>query len=137
MSAVVAIMFGLTKGHEVKHQPESAGYPLWTVEEFLRLQDRLYRAAYRRARRATAVFAAGCAARRRAEELAVRTRVIAATRAWHHFVVSPPGEAHSFVNSGSGELRVIAIHAAGRFNTERLAGPGPIWSSRPQYQASC
>ncbi len=49
-----------------------------------------------------------------------------------HVVVSPPGEAHGFVNSGSGELRLIAIHAAGRFNTEWLAGPDPTWSSRPQ-----
>jgi quercetin dioxygenase-like cupin family protein len=55
-------------------------------------------------------------------------RVIAAG----HVVVSPPGEAHGFVNSGSSELRLIAIHAAGRFSTEWLAGPDPLWSSRPQ-----
>jgi mannose-6-phosphate isomerase-like protein (cupin superfamily) len=53
-----------------------------------------------------------------------------------HVVVSPPGEAHGFVNSGSGELRLIAIHAAGRFNTEWLAGADPIWSSRPQDSTS-
>jgi quercetin dioxygenase-like cupin family protein len=47
-------------------------------------------------------------------------------------VVSPPGEAHGFVNSGQGELRLIAIHGAGRFNTEWLAGPDPVWSSTPQ-----
>ena len=48
-----------------------------------------------------------------------------------HVVVSPPGEAHGFVNSGSGELRLIAIHGAGRFDTEWLAGPDPVWSSKP------
>lgn len=46
-------------------------------------------------------------------------------------VVSPPGEAHGFVNSGPGELRLIAIHAAGRFDTEWLAGPDPLWTSKP------
>jgi mannose-6-phosphate isomerase-like protein (cupin superfamily) len=48
-----------------------------------------------------------------------------------HVVVSPPGEPHGFVNSGSGELRLIAIHGAGRFNTEWLAGPDPVWTSEP------
>ena len=43
-----------------------------------------------------------------------------------HVVVSPAGEAHGFVNSGPDELRLIAIHAAGRFNTEWLAGPDPV-----------
>jgi mannose-6-phosphate isomerase-like protein (cupin superfamily) len=47
-------------------------------------------------------------------------------------VVSPPGEAHGFVNSGGSELRLIAIHGAGRFNTEWLAGTDPVWSSKPQ-----
>jgi mannose-6-phosphate isomerase-like protein (cupin superfamily) len=45
-------------------------------------------------------------------------------------VVSPPGEAHAFVNSGDGELRLTAIHGAGRFDTEWLAGPDPTWSSK-------
>jgi mannose-6-phosphate isomerase-like protein (cupin superfamily) len=49
-----------------------------------------------------------------------------------HVVVSPPGEAHGFVNSGPDELRLITIHAAGRFNTEWLAGPDPLWSSKPK-----
>jgi mannose-6-phosphate isomerase-like protein (cupin superfamily) len=49
-----------------------------------------------------------------------------------HIVVSPPGEAHGFVNSGPGELRLVAIHGAGRFNTEWLAGPDPVWSSKPK-----
>ena len=45
-------------------------------------------------------------------------------------VVSPPGETHGFVNSGDGELRLTAIHGAGRFDTEWLAGPDPTWSSK-------
>lgn len=45
-------------------------------------------------------------------------------------VVSPPGEAHGFVNSGADELRLTAIHAAGRFDTEWLAGPDPAWASK-------
>jgi len=48
-----------------------------------------------------------------------------------HVVVSPPGEAHGFVNAGDGELRLTAIHGAGRFNTEWLAGDDPIWTSKP------
>ena len=50
-----------------------------------------------------------------------------------HVVVSPSGEAHGFVNSGTGELRLVSIHAAGRFNTEWLAGPDPAWSSQPNH----
>ena len=49
-----------------------------------------------------------------------------------HVVVSPAGEAHGFVNSGTGELRLTAIHGAGRFETEWLAGPDPDWTSRPE-----
>ena len=48
-----------------------------------------------------------------------------------HVVVSPPGEAHGFTNTGRGELRLTAIHAASRFDTEWLAGPDPTWTSRP------
>ena len=47
-----------------------------------------------------------------------------------HVVVSPPGEAHGCVNSGTGELRLTAIHGAGRFDTEWLAGDDPTWRSR-------
>ena len=47
-----------------------------------------------------------------------------------HVVVSPPGEAHGFVNSGTGELRLTAIHGAGRFDTDWLAGDDPTWRSR-------
>ena len=48
-----------------------------------------------------------------------------------HVVVSPPGEAHGFVNSGTGELRLTAIHGASRFDTEWLAGPDPACTSKP------
>ena len=48
-----------------------------------------------------------------------------------HIVVSPPGEAHGFTNSGAGELRLTAIHGAGRFDTEWLAGDDPVWTSKP------
>jgi mannose-6-phosphate isomerase-like protein (cupin superfamily) len=44
-------------------------------------------------------------------------------------VVSPPGEAHGFTNTGEGELRLIAIHGGPRFVTEWLAGPDPTWTS--------
>ena len=47
-----------------------------------------------------------------------------------HVVVSPPGEAHGFTNSGDGRLRLTAIHGAGRFDTEWLAGPDPDWTSK-------
>ena len=44
--------------------------------------------------------------------------------------VSPPGEAHGFVNSGDGELRLTAIHGASRFDTEWLEGADPVWTSK-------
>lgn len=47
-------------------------------------------------------------------------------------VVSPPGEAHGFVNSGDGELRLVAIHGASRFDTEWLEGSDPTWMSKPR-----
>src|SRR4026207_1587419 len=46
-------------------------------------------------------------------------------------VVSAPGEAHGFTNTGSGERRLIAIHGGARFDTEWLAGDDPTWRSRP------
>ena len=49
-----------------------------------------------------------------------------------HVVVSPPGEAHGFVNSGQDELRLVAIHGASRFATEWLEGDDPTWRSRPK-----
>jgi quercetin dioxygenase-like cupin family protein len=45
-------------------------------------------------------------------------------------VVSPPGEAHGFTNSGDGELRLTAIHGGSRFSTEWLAGDDPTWTSK-------
>jgi mannose-6-phosphate isomerase-like protein (cupin superfamily) len=49
-----------------------------------------------------------------------------------HIVVSPPGKAHGFTNSGIDELRLVAIHGAHRFDTERLAGADPAWTSKPK-----
>jgi mannose-6-phosphate isomerase-like protein (cupin superfamily) len=49
-----------------------------------------------------------------------------------HVVVSPAGEAHGFTNTGSGELRLTAIHGAGRFSTEWLEGTDPTWASKPR-----
>jgi mannose-6-phosphate isomerase-like protein (cupin superfamily) len=49
-----------------------------------------------------------------------------------HVVVSPAGEAHGFTNTGSGTLRLVAIHGAPRFSTEWLAGDDPTWTSRPR-----
>ena len=46
-----------------------------------------------------------------------------------HVVVSPPGEAHGFTNTGEDELRLTAIHGAGRFVTEWLKGADPVWTS--------
>jgi hypothetical protein len=33
---------------------------------------------------------------------------------------------------GAGELRLTAIHGAGRFDTEWLSGQDPIWASKPK-----
>jgi len=46
-------------------------------------------------------------------------------------VVSPAGESHGFTNTGTAELRLMAIHGAPRFTTEWLAGPDPAWTSNP------
>ena len=48
-----------------------------------------------------------------------------------HVVVSPPGEAHGFTNSGTSELRLVSIHGAGNFRTEWLEGLDPVWASKP------
>jgi mannose-6-phosphate isomerase-like protein (cupin superfamily) len=47
-----------------------------------------------------------------------------------HVVVSPPDVPHGFTNTGPGELRLTAIHGAGAFDTEWLAGDDPEWSSK-------
>ena len=49
-----------------------------------------------------------------------------------HVVVSPSGVAHGFSNTGTGELRLTAIHGAGRFDTEWLEGDDPVWTTRPR-----
>ena len=38
-----------------------------------------------------------------------------------HIVVVPSGTPHKFVNVGTGELRMVNIHAAGKIETEWLA----------------
>ena len=53
-----------------------------------------------------------------------------------HVVVGPPDVPHGFTNTGPGELRLTAIHAAGRFDTEWLAGPDPTWTSKPGTSGS-
>ena len=49
-----------------------------------------------------------------------------------HVVLAPSGTPHGFTNSGDDELRLTAIHGAGRFDTEWLVGPDPTWTSRPK-----
>ena len=49
-----------------------------------------------------------------------------------HIVVGPPDVPHGFTNTGSGELRLTAIHGGGRFDTEWLAGDDPVWTSKPK-----
>jgi mannose-6-phosphate isomerase-like protein (cupin superfamily) len=46
-------------------------------------------------------------------------------------VVSPPGEAHGFTNTGTTELRLVSIHGADQFRTEWLEGLDPVWTSKP------
>jgi mannose-6-phosphate isomerase-like protein (cupin superfamily) len=46
-----------------------------------------------------------------------------------HVVVGPPNVAHGFTNSGSGELRLVAIHGHPRFITDWLEGVDPVWRS--------
>ncbi|HEY4269191.1 MAG TPA: cupin domain-containing protein [Galbitalea sp.] len=47
-----------------------------------------------------------------------------------HVVVGPPDVPHGFTNTGTGELRLVAIHGASRFVTEWLAGDDPTWRSK-------
>jgi mannose-6-phosphate isomerase-like protein (cupin superfamily) len=49
-----------------------------------------------------------------------------------HVVIGPPDVPHGFTNSGRGQLRLVAIHGAPRFNTEWLAGDDPAWTSKPR-----
>jgi mannose-6-phosphate isomerase-like protein (cupin superfamily) len=48
-----------------------------------------------------------------------------------HIVVGPPDVPHGFTNTGSGELRLTAIHCAPRFQTEWVSRPDPAWASPP------
>ena len=47
-----------------------------------------------------------------------------------HVVVGPSNVPHGFTNTGTGELRLIAIHGAPAFDTEWLAGVDMAWASR-------
>ena len=49
-----------------------------------------------------------------------------------HVVVGPPNVAHGFTNSGTAELRLVAIHGSSRFKTEWLAGDDATWTSKPR-----
>jgi mannose-6-phosphate isomerase-like protein (cupin superfamily) len=49
-----------------------------------------------------------------------------------HVVVGAPGVPHGFINTGTGELRLVAIHGASRFATEWLKGRDPVWASQPR-----
>lgn len=44
-----------------------------------------------------------------------------------HVVVGPPNVPHGFTNTGTGLLRLTAIHGAPEFNTEWLAGVDMDW----------
>lgn len=48
-----------------------------------------------------------------------------------HIVVGPPDVPHGFTNTGTGELRLTAIHCAPKFKTDWVAGPDPVWVSPP------
>jgi hypothetical protein len=47
-------------------------------------------------------------------------------------VVGPSDVPHGFVNSGTGELRLLAIHGASRFSTEWLGEADLDWASPPR-----
>ena len=53
-----------------------------------------------------------------------------------HVVIGPSNVPHGFTNTGSGELRLIAIHGASRFNTEWLDGPDATWASPAKPSAT-
>jgi quercetin dioxygenase-like cupin family protein len=46
-----------------------------------------------------------------------------------HIVIGPPDIPHGFSNTGPGELRLIAIHCAPKFNTDWVSRPDPTWVS--------
>jgi quercetin dioxygenase-like cupin family protein len=47
-------------------------------------------------------------------------------------VVGPANVPHGFTNTGTGPLRLIAIHGAEAFDTEWLTGPDRVWASKPE-----
>lgn len=47
-----------------------------------------------------------------------------------HLVVGPSMAPHGFTNTGSGELRIVAIHASPEFVTQWLDRPDEGWTSR-------
>ena len=49
-----------------------------------------------------------------------------------HVVVGPSDVPHGFMNSGAGELRLVAIHGNPRFITEWLAEHDSTWVSKPR-----
>jgi mannose-6-phosphate isomerase-like protein (cupin superfamily) len=46
-------------------------------------------------------------------------------------LIAHPNVPHGFRNTGTSELRLIAIHGAPDFDTEWLEGHDPVWSTRP------
>ena len=49
-----------------------------------------------------------------------------------HVVIGPPDVPHGFVNSGTGELRLVSIHGAPRFSTDWLEATDGSWRSAPE-----
>ena len=47
-------------------------------------------------------------------------------------VVGPANVPHGFTNTGTGPLRLTAIHGAAAFDTRWLTDPDPAWASRPK-----
>ncbi|HJW48602.1 MAG TPA: cupin domain-containing protein [Candidatus Limnocylindria bacterium] len=45
-------------------------------------------------------------------------------------VIGPADIPHGFTNTGSGELRLTAIHCASAFKTDWVAAPDPEWASQ-------
>ena len=48
-----------------------------------------------------------------------------------HIVVGPADVPHGFTNSGTDELRLVAIHCAARFKTDWVNEADPVWASPP------
>jgi quercetin dioxygenase-like cupin family protein len=46
-------------------------------------------------------------------------------------VIGPANVPHGFTNTGTGELRLTAIHGAAAFETEWLTDHDPVWASNP------